>query len=177
MSRRLARAIVMDRAATPFVGTRQLAELAARVIPHKPMDIHPATRAFQALRIAVNDELGQLVRGLCAAEKVLAPGGRLAVVSFHSLEDRIVKQFFAQRKGRGQAGSRLLPGEPITPDATFETVGRQPVVAGEAEIALNPRSRSAKLRVATRTGAPARGMDQKLMELATLPDRRPRRRP
>ena len=176
MSRRLARAIVMDRATTPFTSTRQLAELAARIIPHKPMDIHPATRAFQALRIAVNDELGQLVRGLCAAEKILAPGGRLAVVSFHSLEDRIVKQFFAQRKGSGQAGSRLLPGEPIQPDATFQLVGRQPVAAGEAEIAGNPRSRSAKLRVASRTAAPARGMDAKLMALAALPDQRPRRR-
>ncbi len=176
MSRRLARAIVMDRATTPFTSTRQLAELAARVIPHKPMDIHPATRAFQALRIAVNDELGQLVRGLCAAEKVLAPGGRLAVVSFHSLEDRIVKQFLARRKGSGQAGSRLLPGEPIQPDATFQPVGRQPVAAGDAEIAVNPRSRSAKLRVAMRTDVPARGVDAKLMALATLPDHRPRRR-
>lgn len=176
-SRRLARAIVADRKASPFTTTRQLADLCGRVIPHKPTDIHPATRAFQALRIAVNDELTQLVDGLVAAERVLAPGGRLAVVSFHSLEDRIVKQFLATRSGRGQAGSRLLPGEPAAPAATFELVGRQPVVAGEAETAANPRSRSAKLRVATRTAAPPRGADARLTELATLPDRHPRRRP
>ncbi len=177
MSRKLARAIVADRKAAPFLATRQLADLAGRVIPHKPTDIHPATRAFQALRIAVNDELGQLARGLCAAEQALAPGGRLAVVSFHSLEDRIVKRFLAERSGRGQAGSRLLPGEPSAPEPTFEIVGRQPVVAGDAETSINPRARSARLRVAARTGAPARGEARWLLDLAALPDHSPRRRP
>ena len=176
-SRRLARAIVADRVATPFHTTRQLAELAGRVIHHKPTEIHPATRAFQALRIAVNDELGQLVRGLVAAEKALAPGGRLAVVSFHSLEDRIVKQFLADRAGRGQARSRLLPGEPPAPAPTFDLVSRQPITAGEAELAANPRARSAKLRVASRTGAASRGVDAKLKALAELPETNARRRP
>ena len=176
-SRRLARAIVADRVATPFRTTRQLAELAGRVIHHKPTEIHPATRAFQALRIAVNDELGQLVRGLVAAEKVLVPGGRLAVVSFHSLEDRIVKQFLADRAGRGQARSRLLPGEPPAPAPTFDLVSRQPITAGEAELAANPRARSAKLRVASRTGAASRGVDANLKALAELPETNARRRP
>ncbi len=174
MARRLARAIVADRIAQQFFSTRQLAELAGRVIPHKPMEIHPATRVFQALRIAVNDELGQLVQGLVAAERILAPGGRLAVVSFHSLEDRIVKQFFAQRSGRGQARSRLLPGEPSVAAPTFEPIGRQPTIAGEAEIAANPRARSAKLRVMARTDAPARPVDPRLLALASLPVHRRR---
>ena len=176
MARRLARAIVADREAAPFTTTRSLAELAGRVIPHKPMDIHPATRAFQALRIAVNDELGQLVHGLAAAEALLAPGGRLAVVSFHSLEDRIVKQFFADRAGRGRADSRLLPWESPVPAPTFELVGRQPVVAGGVELAANPRARSAKLRVAARMSGPARGIDSRLLALAGLPSQGPRRR-
>ena len=95
--------------------TAALADLVQRAIPGKPNEIHPATRTFQALRIAVNDELGELVRALAAAEEILQPGGRLVVVTFHSLEDRIVKQFFAQRSGRGRAASRLLPGEPVPP--------------------------------------------------------------
>ena len=169
LARRIARAIVMDRRATPFLTTRPLAELLARIVPHKPTDIHPATRTFQALRIAVNDELGELVRALSGAEAALAEGGRLAVVTFHSLEDRIVKQFFASRSGRGQAKSRLLPGEPVPPPATFELIGRQPVVAGPQETARNPRARSAKLRVGQRTQAPARGLDVELASLAALP--------
>ncbi|MCC2095345.1 MAG: 16S rRNA (cytosine(1402)-N(4))-methyltransferase, partial [Hyphomicrobiales bacterium] len=107
------------------------------------------------LRIAVNDELGELTRALEAAERVLRPGGRLSVVTFHSLEDRIVKQFLAQRSGRGRARSRLLPGEEAPPEPTFETPGKQPVSAAPEEIAVNPRSRSARLRFAVRTGAPA----------------------
>ncbi len=156
-SRRIARAIALDRKTTPFTSTKQLGDLIARLVPHKPMDIHPATRTFQALRIAVNDELGELSRALAAAEKILAPGGRLAVVSFHSLEDRIVKQFFAARSGRGQAKSRLLPGETAPPDATFDVAGRQPIVASEEEMRANPRARSARLRFGIRTDAPARG--------------------
>jgi 16S rRNA (cytosine1402-N4)-methyltransferase len=101
---------------------------------------------------------------------VLKPGGRLVIVSFHSLEDRIVKQFFAARSGRGQARSRLLPGEPVPPPATFDLVGRQPVSAGEAELRLNPRARSAKLRAAARTDAPARAADAAILSLAALPD-------
>ena len=154
-SRRIARAIVADRVKEPFTRTLQLANMIARIMPHKPNDIHPATRTFQALRIAVNDELGELTRGLEAAERILAPGGRLAVVSFHSLEDRIVKQFFAQRSGRGRAKSRLLPGEPVPPAPSFDVPGRQPVNANADETAVNPRARSARLRFAIRTSAPA----------------------
>ena len=169
-ARKIARAIVHDRVEAPFTSTRQLAELIGRLVPHKPTEIHPATRSFQGLRIAVNDELGELVRAMIAAERVLKPGGRLVIVSFHSLEDRIVKQFFSARSGRGQARSRLLPGEPVPPPATFDLVGRQPVAAGEAELARNPRARSAKLRAAERTDAPARKADAAILSLAALPD-------
>ena len=155
-ARRIARAIVADRAAAPFVSTLQLAGLVARLAPAPPGErTHPATRVFQALRIAVNDELGQLLAGLTAAERALAPGGRLAVVTFHSLEDRIVKQFFARRSSRGRAVSRLLPGEPIPPRSSFLNLGRQPTTPNEAELAANPRARSAKLRFAERLDAPA----------------------
>jgi 16S rRNA (cytosine1402-N4)-methyltransferase len=155
-SRRIARAIVADRETAPFVSTLQLAGLVSRVAPAPPAErTHPATRVFQALRIAVNDELGQLSAGLEAAERALKPGGRLAVVTFHSLEDRIVKQFLAARTGRGRADSRLLPGEPARPRASFREIGRQPVIAGAAELATNPRARSAKLRAAERLDAPA----------------------
>jgi 16S rRNA (cytosine1402-N4)-methyltransferase len=175
-ARRIARAIVADRAATPFVSTLQLARLIERVAPERPGELtHPATRSFQALRIAVNDELGELVSGLSAAEAMLAPGGRLAVATFHSLEDRIVKQFLARRSGRGEAASRLLPGEPPRAAPTFLVGARQPVAPGARERAENPRARSAKLRFATRTDAPARGADAELVALARLPDDRPGR--
>ena len=156
ISRKIARAIVKDREATPFTSTLQLASLIARIVHHKPNEIHPATRTFQALRIAVNDELGELQRALAAAEAILKPGGRLAVVSFHSLEDRIVKQFLTERSGRGQARSRRLPGEPQQQPFTFTHEGKQPVTATAEEAARNPRARSARLRYATRTDAPAR---------------------
>lgn len=172
-ARRLTRAIVNDRAQTPFTTTRQLASLCERVIPTKPTQIHAATRAFQALRIAVNDELGELTRALAAAERALAPGGVLAIVTFHSLEDRIVKQFFAERSGRGQARSRLLPGEPVPPKPTFDLGSGQPVSAGEAELQANPRARSARLRFARRTDAPALGLAGAWAELAKLPVRKP----
>ena len=148
----------------------------ARVAPARPGEMtHPATRVFQALRIAVNDELGQLLRGLEAAERALAPGGRLVVVTFHSLEDRIVKQFLARRSGRGRAASRLLPGEPAIAAPTFLVPSGQPILPDEAELAANPRARSAKLRFGERTAAPARGKDAQIDALTRLPPTRPGR--
>ncbi len=170
-ARRIARAIAHDRKLAPFLSTKPLAELIARVAPGRPGDIHPATKSFQALRIAVNDELGQLLDGLAAAERVLSEGGRLAVVTFHSLEDRIVKQFLAERCGRGETGSRRLPGEPPPPPSSFVCEGRQPIAPTREETVANPRARSAKLRHATRTDAPPLGLGDKLMRLARLPAR------
>lgn len=152
-SRRIARAIVADRQETPFTTTRALADLVARVVRSKPSDIHPATRTFQALRIFVNEELEELQTALAAAERVLKPGGRLVVVSFHSLEDRIVKNFLSERSKTG-GGSRHLPEVAQVPPS-FQLLTRRPVVAGEDEVAHNPRARSAKLRAAERTAAPA----------------------
>ncbi|HLH10664.1 MAG TPA: 16S rRNA (cytosine(1402)-N(4))-methyltransferase RsmH [Methylovirgula sp.] len=170
-ARRIARAIIAERGRAPILTTARLAEIVGQIVPGRPGAIHPATRTFQALRIAVNDELGELAEGLVAAEHVLKEGGRLAVVTFHSLEDRIVKQFFAARSGRGEALSRLLPGEHERPAPTFIISGRQPVTPTPQEIAQNPRARSAKLRFATRTSAPARGPDAALLELSGLPQR------
>jgi 16S rRNA (cytosine1402-N4)-methyltransferase len=174
-SRRIARAIVADRETKPFTSTLELAGMIARVAPARRGELtHPATRAFQALRIAVNDELGELARGLSAAEQLLMPGGRLVVVTFHSLEDRIVKQFFASRSGRGRAASRRLPGEPVEANPTFEVLRGQPIEASEAEISVNPRSRSAKLRFGARLSAPSWGRDEAIEALARLPARRGR---
>ena len=157
-SRRIARAIVHDRETKPYETTRELAELIARLLPSKPNEIHPATRSFQGLRIAVNDELGELVRALAGAEEMLAEGGHLAVVSFHSLEDRIVKQFFALRSGRGQARSRLLPGEPIPEPATCRRVGQ---AAGDGGAGGNAGQSARPIRAASswnpyRRGSPRR---------------------
>ena len=175
-ARRIARAIVADRKTTPFVSTLQLANMVARVAPARRGELtHPATRTFQALRIAVNDELGELLRGLSAAEALLKPGGRLAVVSFHSLEDRIVKLFLGARSGRGRAHSRLLPGEPAESEATFSVPRGQPIEPGETETAANPRSRAAKLRFAVRLEAPARPAEEALLDLTRIPARRGRR--
>ncbi len=168
-SRRIARAIVHDRETQPYTTTKELAELIGRIIPARPQDIHPATRSFQGLRIAVNNELGELVAALAGAETLLAPGGRLAVVSFHSLEDRIVKQFFALRSNRGRASSRLLPGEPVPPPSTFTLAGKQPVTAGPEETHRNPRARSARLRAGIRKETQAQGIDPALADLASLP--------
>jgi 16S rRNA (cytosine1402-N4)-methyltransferase len=168
-SRRIARAIVNDRASVPFTTTLPLAQMIARVVPGKPGDIHPATRSFQALRIAVNDELGELARALVGAEWILKSGGKLAVVTFHSLEDRIAKVFFTTRSGRGQAVSRRLPGEPEALETTFVMPKGQPVVPSEDEIKHNPRARSAKLRFGVRTNAPARPLDEALSKLIRLP--------
>lgn len=156
-SRRIARAIAAARKEAPIKTTRALAELVARVVRAKPHEIHPATRTFQALRIFVNEELDELHEALAAAERVLKPGGRLVVVSFHSLEDRIVKNFLGQR-GKVSAGSRHLP-EVERAATSFEILTKRPVTPGEAEIAANPRARSAKLRAAERTAAPAHGED------------------
>jgi 16S rRNA (cytosine1402-N4)-methyltransferase len=153
-SRAVARAIVAAREQAPIATTRALADIAARVVRSRPGDIHPATRTFQALRIFVNDELGELAAALAAAERILRPGGRLVVVAFHSLEDRIVKTFLAGRS-RSHGGSRHLPDVDVPPP-TFRIVTRRPVVADEAEVAVNPRARSAKLRAAERTEVPAR---------------------
>ncbi|MCJ9702306.1 MULTISPECIES: 16S rRNA (cytosine(1402)-N(4))-methyltransferase RsmH [unclassified Bradyrhizobium] len=152
-SRRIARAVVADRQETPFTTTRSLADLIGRIVRSKPGDIHPATRTFQALRIFVNEELEELQTALAAAERVLKPGGRLVVVSFHSLEDRIVKNFLSERSKTG-GGSRHLPEVAQVPPS-FQLLTRRPVIAGEDEVALNPRARSAKLRAAERTSAPA----------------------
>jgi 16S rRNA (cytosine1402-N4)-methyltransferase len=174
-SRRIARAIVADRETKPFTSTLELAGMIARVAPARRGELtHPATRAFQALRIAVNDELGELARALSVAELLLKSGGRLVVVTFHSLEDRIVKQFFAGRSGRGRAASRRLPGEPAEAEPTFEVPRGQPIEATDAEISANPRSRSAKLRFGVRSSAPPRGRDEGIEALARLPARRGR---
>jgi len=157
-SRRIARAIVADRQETPFTTTRALADLVGRVVRSKPGDIHPATRTFQALRIFVNEELEELQTALAAAERVLRPDGRLVVVSFHSLEDRIVKNFLAERSKTG-GGSRHLP-EVAQTAPSFQLLTRRPVVAGEDEVAHNPRARSAKLRAAERTPAAAHRSDE-----------------
>jgi 16S rRNA (cytosine1402-N4)-methyltransferase len=151
-SRAVARAIVNARRAAPIATTKQLADLVASVVHLPPDAIHPATRTFQALRIAVNDELGELERGLAAAEAILAPGGRLAVVTFHSLEDRIVKHFIAERSGEMPSPSRHMPSADAPP-ATFKNLARKAIVAGLEETRANPRARSAKLRIAERTMA------------------------
>jgi 16S rRNA (cytosine1402-N4)-methyltransferase len=156
-ARGVARAIVRVRAQSPIVTTRALAEIVGRVVHTRPGDIHPATRTFQALRMFINDELGELAHALIAAERVLKVGGRLVVVSFHSLEDRVVKTYFASRSG-SQGGSRHLP-EAVKPAATFRVLTKRPLVPDEAESARNPRSRSAKLRAGERTEAPARPAD------------------
>jgi len=147
----VARAIV---AARPITRTGELAGIIERVLGRGRQQIHPATRTFQALRIAVNDELGEIERGLEAAECVLRPQGRLAVVSFHSLEDRIVKRFLTERSGRASRGSRHAPAQEQSHEPTFRVTGKQPRTPQAEEVHANPRSRSARMRSAERTDAP-----------------------
>ncbi|RVC56393.1 16S rRNA (cytosine(1402)-N(4))-methyltransferase RsmH, partial [Mesorhizobium sp. M4B.F.Ca.ET.088.02.2.1] len=164
---RIARMIESRREKRPFERTLDLADAIETHIGRAPKDkIHPATRVFQALRIFVNDELGELAKALFAAERALKPGGRLAVVTFHSLEDRIVKRFIADR-AEAASGSRHMPEAQVRP-ATFRKSGGG-VTPGEAEIAANPRARSARLRAAIRSEAPARAGDFSIFGLPKLP--------
>jgi 16S rRNA (cytosine1402-N4)-methyltransferase len=153
-ARAVARAIVKARSQRAIETTRALADVVARVVSAHDSAIHPATRTFQALRIFVNDELAELARGLSAAERALKPAGRLVVVAFHSLEDRIVKTFITERT-RAPAYSRHRPEMPA-PVPTFRLLTRRPETPDSDEIAANPRARSAKLRAAERIDAAAR---------------------
>lgn len=167
-ARAIARAIVEARRRKKFTTTSEVADLVGGLVRAEPGGPHPATRTFQALRIAVNDELGELLRALYGAEDVLVPGGRLAVVTFHSLEDRIVKQFLAARCGRAPAASRHLPAH-AAELPSFAAVTKGPVLPSDAETARNPRARSAKLRAAERTSALAQDRLPALDALAELP--------
>jgi len=154
-ARRIARAIVRAREATPIARTLQLAAIVRQVVRRSPDGIDPATRTFQALRIQVNDEIEEVRRGLAAAEQLLAPGGWLAVVSFHSLEDREVKTFVRSRSGSLDRGSRHRPDRAGGRAPSFRLASRRAIRPGEAELRANPRARSARLRAAQRTEAPA----------------------
>jgi 16S rRNA (cytosine1402-N4)-methyltransferase len=168
-SRALARAIVARRADRKFERTLDLAGLIESVMPRRHDDkIHPATRSFQALRLFVNDELGELATALQAAETILRPGGRLIAVTFHSLEDRIVKTFLASRSGGKGRGSRHMPDTGNEHAPSFKLVSRKPVEPGADEIKVNPRARSAKLRAAIRLDTPAWPEDDELRALPGL---------
>lgn len=154
-SRAVAAAIVRRRAEEPLSRTKELADLVASVPgTHRPDGKHPATRTFQALRIWVNDELGELACGLAAAELLLPPEGRLVVVTFHSLEDRLVKRFFAARSGKGGGVSRHRPGNDSKREPSFRLVNSKSLSPGDEETRSNPRARSARLRSGLRTSAP-----------------------
>ncbi|WP_412557690.1 16S rRNA (cytosine(1402)-N(4))-methyltransferase RsmH [Thalassospira sp. MIT1370] len=154
-SRKVARKIIEMRADEPFTTTSQLARAVRSVVRKSKDGIDPATRTFQALRIYVNDELGELERAMDAAETLLKPGGRLVVVTFHSLEDRLVKTFMKARSGDPKKMSRRLPGEPEVATPTFTTITRKAVTGQKDEIRANPRARSAKLRAVARNDQPA----------------------
>jgi 16S rRNA (cytosine1402-N4)-methyltransferase len=155
-SRRIARGIVQARAAGPITRTAAFADIVERAVGgRRGARTHPATKTFQALRLLVNDELGELARGLSAAERALKPGGRLVVVSFHSLEDRMVKHFITARADAQGRGSRFAPDAPPARPASFAIERKRATAPSDTEIAFNPRSRSASLRWATRTEAPA----------------------
>mgnify|MGYP000185453541 CR=1 FL=1 len=162
-SRRIAKAIVRAREEAPITTTLALAGLVESCLPRsKPGQSHPATRSFQALRIAVNNEYGELFNGLMAAERALKPGGQLAVVTFHSVEDRMVKRFLTARAGAGGNANRFAP-EIEAPAPQFKILKRKAIGPDAQELEENPRSRSAKLRVAIRTDAPAGSIDAKTL--------------
>ncbi|UZD91804.1 16S rRNA (cytosine(1402)-N(4))-methyltransferase RsmH [Cognatishimia activa] len=172
-SRRIAKAIVKARATEKFSSTLQLADLIEKNLPRtKPGQSHAATRSFQGLRIAVNDEYGELFRGLMAAERALKPGGLLAVVTFHSIEDRMVKKYLQARAGKTGGGSRYAP-EVQQEAPAFELLTRKAVGPDEQELSENPRSRSAKLRIARRTDAPAGSVDGKKIGMPILSAAKP----
>ena len=174
-ARRIARAIVAAREVAPITTTLQLAGIVASVLPRpKPGQSHPATRAFQAIRIAVNTEISELVQGLAGAEAALRPGGLLAVVTFHSLEDRIVKRFFQSASGSEPAANRYAP-ERTTTTARFTMVTKGATAPDATEMAANPRARSAKLRMGRRTTAPAMAPDPTALGVPMIPDHRPQK--
>jgi 16S rRNA (cytosine1402-N4)-methyltransferase len=167
-SRRIARSIVKARTVAPITTTLELARLIESCLPRaKPGQSHPATRSFQALRIAVNDEYGELAHGLAAAERALKPGGKLAVVTFHSIEDRMVKRFLQARSGTAGRANRYAPQEAET-TAQFTQTTRKAIGPDDRELAENPRARSAKLRVAIRTDAPAGSTDMAALGMPTI---------
>ena len=171
-ARRIARAIVTAREAAPITTTLQLAGIVASVLPRpKPGQSHPATRTFQAIRIAVNTEFSELVQGLAGAEAALTPGGLLAVVTFHSLEDRIVKRFFQAASASEPAANRYAP-ERAVPTARFTMVTKGATAPDDAELAANPRARSAKLRMGRRTAAAAVSPDPAALGVPLIPDHR-----
>lgn len=175
-SRRIARKIVAERANGAIKSTLQLAQLIEQCLPRaKPGQSHPATRSFQAIRIAVNDEYGQLAAGLEAAERALKSGGYLAVVTFHSVEDRMVKRFFQQRGGGQSNANRYVPDQ-VQEDPAFAIVTRKAVGPDAAELAANPRARSAKLRVARRTSAAAAPADYANLGMPRLKPQNTRRK-
>ncbi|CUH86451.1 Ribosomal RNA small subunit methyltransferase H [Phaeobacter sp. CECT 5382] len=171
-SRRIAKAIVAARALEPITTTLQLAKLVEGCLPRpKPGKSHPATRSFQALRIAVNAEYEELFNGLLAAERALKPGGLLAVVTFHSVEDRMVKRFFQHRAGKTGRANRYAPEMEESP-AQFELVTRKAVGPDDDELAENPRSRSARLRVGRRTSAAPTPIGARDLSMPQLKDDR-----
>lgn len=168
-SRRIAHAIVAARTLQPLTSTLRLAELVARCLPRpKPGQSHPATRSFQAIRIAVNAEFTELAAGLAAAERALKPGGLLAVVTFHSLEDRIVKRFFQLASGGEAQSNRYAPAR-VEDAARFDLVTKRAVAPDAEELAENPRSRSAKLRIGRRTAVPHRALDPAAISVPQTP--------
>ena len=168
-SRRIAHAIVAARTLQPLTSTLRLAELVARCLPRpKPGQSHPATRSFQAIRIAVNAEFTELAAGLAAAERALKPGGLLAVVTFHSLEDRIVKRFFQLASGGEAQSNRYAPAR-VEDAARFDLVTKRAVAPDAEELAENPRSRSAKLRIGRRTVVPHRALDPAAISVPQTP--------
>jgi 16S rRNA (cytosine1402-N4)-methyltransferase len=168
-SRRIARAILAAREKAPITTTLQLAAIVCACLPRpKPGQSHPATRSFQAIRIAVNTEFSELIEGLMAAERALKPGGILAVVTFHSLEDRIVKRFLQNRSGNDAGANRYAPAT-TTEQPRFTLMTKGAVAPDATEIAANPRARSSKLRVARRTDAPAGPVDGAALGVPMLP--------